>query len=430
MAEKMTEGAGINRWWQLAGCILMMMAIANLQYAWTLFTIPLTQALKVKLSAVQLAFTIFILLETWLVPFEGWLIDKFGARLVVTVGGCMVGLGWIGSGMTTSLGGLYFWYGFGGVGCGAVYGACMGMALKWFPDHRGLAAGLTAGSYGFGTALTVLPIQAMIANSGYAHAFIVWGIIQGLVVMGISQFMVAPPEGWKPAGWRPPAAIQASQSTISYTPVQMLGSGIFYLMYFMMALVAFGGLMVTAQLKPIATTYGLDKTVVLLGLTALSLALMLDRILNGLTRPFWGWVSDHIGRYNTMAIAFGLEGCAILALLKLVDKPIWFVILTGLTFFGWGEIFSLFPSAIGDVFGPKFATTNYGLQYTAKGTASIFAGWGAAVILEMTGSWIPVFWIAVTCDLLAAFLAIAALKPLVARRLARVKLATVPATAT
>jgi OFA family oxalate/formate antiporter-like MFS transporter len=400
----------------------MMMAVANLQYAWTLFTIPISKAMGVKLSAVQLAFTIFILLETWLVPFEGWLIDKLGARLVVTVGGLMVGLSWIGSGMVTSLGGLYFWYGFGGVGAGAVYGACMGQALKWFPDRRGLAAGATAGSYGFGTALTVLPIQAMIGSSGYQSAFIVWGIIQGLVVIGVSQFMLAPPEGWKPANWKPVALVAAGQSQVSYAPTQMLRSGIFYLMYFMMALVAFGGLMVTAQLKPIATTYGLDKTVVLFGITALSMALMLDRILNGLTRPFWGWVSDHIGRYNTMAIAFGLEGFAIIALLNLVNKPLWFVILTGFTFFAWGEIFSLFPAAIGDIFGPKYATTNYGIQYTAKGTASIFAGWGAAVILEMTGTWIPVFWIAVGCDLTAALLAILALKPLVASRMAQAKL--------
>jgi OFA family oxalate/formate antiporter-like MFS transporter len=187
------EKVVVSRWWQLAGCIVMMMAIANLQYAWTLFTIPISKAMGVKLSAVQLAFTLFILLETWLVPFEGYLIDKLGPRLVVTVGGLMVGLSWIGSGMVTSLGGLYFWYGFGGVGAGAVYGACVGLALKWFPDRRGFAAGLTAGSYGFGTALSVLPIQAMIASSGYAQTFIVWGIIQGIVVMAISQFIVAPP---------------------------------------------------------------------------------------------------------------------------------------------------------------------------------------------------------------------------------------------
>ncbi len=419
MAANLQGKGVVSRWWQLIGCIIMMMAIANLQYAWTLFTIPLTQALKAKLSAVQFAFTLFVLLETWLVPFEGWLIDKFGARLVVTVGGVLVGVGWIGSGMIGSLGGLYFWYGVGGVGCGAVYGACMGQALKWFPDRRGLAAGLTAGSYGFGTALTVLPIQAMIARSGYADTFIVWGIVQGIIVIGVSQLMVAPPEGWRLAGWRAPAAIQASQSTVSYTPGRMLGSGIFYLLYFMMTLVAFGGLMVTAQLKPIATTYGLDKTVVLFGLSALSMALMLDRILNGLTRPFWGWVSDHVGRYNTMAVAFALEGCAIIALLGFVDRPVWFVILTGFTFFAWGEIFSLFPSTVGDVFGPKYATTNYGLLYTAKGMASIFAGWGAAAILEATGSWIPVLWIAVACDLTAALLAFAALKPLVSRRMTR-----------
>ncbi len=298
----------------------------------------------------------------------------------------------------------------------------MGQALKWFPDRRGLAAGATAGSYGFGTALTVLPIQAMIGGSGYQSAFVVWGIIQGLVVIGVSQLMLAPPEGWKPPKWKPVAVVAASQSQVSYSPVQMLHSGVFYLMYFMMALVAFGGLMVTAQLKPIAATYGLDKTVVLFGITALSLALMLDRILNGLTRPFWGWVSDHIGRYNTMALAFGLEGFAIIGLLNLVDHPVWFVIITGLTFFAWGEIFSLFPAAIGDIFGPKYATTNYGIQYTAKGTASIFAGWGAAVVLEMTGSWIPVFWIAVGCDLTAAFLALVVLKPLVARRMAQIRL--------
>ncbi len=410
-----------NRGWQLAGCIVMMMAIANLQYAWTLFTIPISKALGVKLSAVQIAFTLFILLETWLVPFEGWLIDKLGARLVVTMGGLMVGLSWMGSGMATSLAGLYFFYGFGGVGAGAVYGACMGQALKWFPDRRGLAAGATAGSYGFGTALTVLPIQAMIGSNGYQSAFIVWGIVQGLVVIGVSQFMLAPPEGWKPANWKPVAVVAARQSEVSYAPTQMLRSGIFYLMYFMMALVAFGGLMVTAQLKPIAATYGLDKTMVLFGITALSMALMLDRILNGLTRPFWGWVSDHIGRYNTMAMAFGLEGFAIIALLSLVHRPLWFVILTGFTFFAWGEIFSLFPAAIGDIFGPKYATTNYGIQYTAKGTASIFAGWGAAVILEMTGSWIPVFWIAVGCDLTAALLAVLALQPLVASRMAQAK---------
>src|SRR5216683_2400572 len=362
MASGASPGTGERvgrRWWRLLAGVIAMMAIANLQYAWTLFTIPLTQALNVKLSAVQITFTLFILTETWLVPFEGYLVDRLGARLIVTWGGILVGMSWVGSGMVHSLGALYLVYSVGGIGAGAVYGACVGTALKWFPDHRGLAAGATAGAYGFGTALTVLPIQRMIANSGYEAAFIAWGIIQGIVVVAAAQFMVAPPKGWKPAGW--------------------------------------------------------DQTAVLLGITALGMALILDRVLNGLTRPFWGWISDHIGRYNTMAIAFAAEAAAIFALLQLVHDPIWFVVLTGFTFFAWGEIFSLFPAAIGDVFGPDFATTNYGIQYTAKGLASIFAGWGAARIMEAAGSWIPVFWVAVACDLLAAGLALFWLKPLVVR---------------
>lgn len=412
----------VNRWLQLAACVIAMMAIANLQYAWTLFTIPLTKSLQATLSAVQLTFTIFILLETWLVPFEGYLVDRLGARLIVSVGGLLVGLGWVGSGVAHSLGALYAWYALGGLGAGAVYGACVGTALKWFPDRRGLAAGLTAGAYGFGTALTVLPINRMIASSGYQAAFITWGIIQGIVVIVTAQFMLAPPRGWKPAGWEQIVVKireKVRQSAVSYTPLQMVRTGRFWLMYLMMTLVAFGGLMVIAQLKPIAASYGLDKTVVLWGVTALGLALILDRILNGLTRPFWGWVSDHIGRANTMALAFTAEALAIFALLLLVERPIWFVILTGLTFFGWGEIFSLFPATVGDVFGPEYATTNYGIQYTAKGTASIFAGWGAAKLVEIGGSWIPVFWVAVACDLLAAGLALFWLKSLIVKATAQ-----------
>jgi OFA family oxalate/formate antiporter-like MFS transporter len=395
---------------------MAMAAIANLQYAWTLFTIPLTQSLNVTLTAVQLTFTLFILAETWLVPVEGYLIDKFGARIVVSLGSVLVGAGWVGSGFAQSLGGLYFWYVLGGVGAGAVYGASIGTALKWFPDRRGLATGLTAGAYGAGTALTILPIQSMIDSSGYQSAFIFWGTIQGLIVLVVAQFMFAPAEGWRPAGWvRQAAGTAVTQSPVSRTPWEMVRTPTFWVLYVMMTMVAFGGLMVTAQLKPIAALYGMDKTVVWFGITALGLALLLDRIVNGITRPFWGWVSDHIGRYNTMAITFFLEAVAIFALLQVMDRPVWFVILSGFVYFAWGNIYSLFPAAIGDLFGPKYATTNYGIQYTAKGTAAIFAGVGAAWLVELAGSWTPVFWVAIGCDLAAAILAYFWLRPLAAR---------------
>jgi len=429
MASASTSPPDTRRWRQLAACIVAMMAVANLQYAWTLFTIPLTQSLNATLSGAQVAFTLFILAETWLVPFEGWLVDRIGARAVVSAGGLLVGISWIGAGLADSLSGLYLFYALGGLGAGAVYGASIGTALKWFPDRRGLAAGLTAGAYGAGTALTVLPIQWMIHSHGYRSAFLAWGIVQGLCVMVMAQLLTRPPAAWRPRGWDADTSAAQGQTLRSYHPLEVVKTRPFWVMYLMMVLVAFGGLMVTAQLKPIAHTYGLDRGALVIGMSALSLALILDRVLNGLTRPFWGWVSDHLGRYDTMAIAFCAEALAIIALLNLVHRPVWFVVLTGLAFFAWGEIFSLFPAAIGDVFGPAYATTNYGLQYTAKGVAAIFAGWGAARLVELGGSWIPIFWVAVVCDLVAAGLAVLWLKPLVLRQVARVPAETTPAAA-
>jgi OFA family oxalate/formate antiporter-like MFS transporter len=428
-ASAFADAPAARRWRQLIACIVAMMAIANLQYAWTLFTIPLTQSLHATLSAVQIAFTLFILTETWLVPVEGWLVDRVGARAVVSAGGLLVGISWIGAALVDSLRGLYLFYALGGVGAGAVYGACVGTALKWFPDRRGLAAGLTAGAYGVGTALTILPIQWMIRTVGYRSAFFTGGVVQGLCVLAMAQLLATPPASWRPAGWRTDTPATRGQSRRSYGPLEMVRTRPFWVMYLMMGLVAFGGLMVTAQLKPIAQSYGLDRGVLVLAMSALSLALILDRILNGLTRPFWGWVSDHLGRYDTMAIAFCAEAAAIVALLNLVHRPVWFVVFTGLAFFAWGEIFSLFPAAIGDVFGPRYATTNYGVQYTAKGLAAIFAGWGAARLVEMTGSWIPIFWVAAACDLGAAGLALLWLKPLALRECARGAPVSTPAPA-
>jgi MFS transporter, OFA family, oxalate/formate antiporter len=397
--------------------MVAMAAIANLQYSWTLFTTPLTKSLGAKLSDVQWAFSIFIICQTWLVPVEGWFIDKFGGRVVVAIGGILVGLGWIGCGFAESLPALYFWSGIGGVGAGAVYGAAIGTALKWFPDRRGLAVGLAAGAYGFGTALTVIPIQMMIDSRGYEYAFIFWGVIQGLMVIGAAQLLAKPPAGWHPPGrgFTFARESQVPKAQVSYTPWEMLKTSTFWTMYVMMALVAFGGMMIVAQIKPIAQGYGLDKGVLWFGASALSLALILDRVVNGFTRPFWGWVSDHIGRYTAMAITFALEAAAIVLLMQFVHQPVAFVILSGFVFFAWGNIYSLFPAAIADVFGPEYATTNYGLQYTAKGTAAIFAGGGAAWLAEQTGSWTSVFWIAILCDVIAAGVAYFWLRPLVAR---------------
>jgi OFA family oxalate/formate antiporter-like MFS transporter len=380
------------------------------------------ESMHSKLPAISWAFSFFVLTQTWLLPLYGFLIERYGPRLLVSFGGILVALGWIGSGMATSLPELYVSYGVAGIGVGAVYGACVGLAIKWFPDRRGLCVGLVAGSYGFGTALTILPISHMIDTGGYRHAFIVWGFIQGAVVLLAAQILSAPGPGWAPPDWeQKKARVQAKvqQSTRDYTTPEMLGTGSFYVMYLMMTIVAASGLMATAQLSPIAKEFKIDNYVLFGGITVLNLTLVTNGVLNGGTRPLFGWISDQIGRYETMFIAFALEGLAIAGLGILASRPAWFVVMSGMIFFAWGEIYSLFPAAIADVFGSKHATTNFSFQYTSKGVASLLAGPAAAKLMDISGSWGPVFWVAAAGNLVAAVLAILWLKPLVSRLLSR-----------
>jgi len=281
----------VNRWAQLVAGIIAMMAIANLQYAWTLFTKPMQAHLGVSLTAVQGVFSLFILLETWLVPFEGYLVDRIGPRIMLGVGGILVALGWVFSGKAETLGSVYFWYSIGGIGAGIVYGGTIGNALKWFPDHRGLCVGLTAGAYGIGTALTVAPIATMIKASGYQHTLIVWGIIQGFVVLIAALFLARPPVGWMPPGWKEKEAKikeRVRSSAVDMTPMQMLRQPSFYVIYLMMTMLSFGGLVVTAQLNPMAVSCGVDKVVVASDMICLVLTISVERYLNGVPRPFWG----------------------------------------------------------------------------------------------------------------------------------------------
>jgi len=409
----------VNRWAQLVAGVFAMMAVANLQYAWTIFVDPIQGHMHVKLSDVQWTITFFIALETWLVPFEGYLVDRIGPRFMLGIGAFFVALGWMGSGWAQSMHALYFWYGiFGGIGAGMVYGGTIGNALKWFPDHRGLCVGFTAGAYGVGTALTIIPITNMLKTTNYQHTFLVWGAIQGVVVLAAALFLAKPPEGWTPPRWKEKEALikaRVQTSARELNPFQMLAEPSFYVIYVMLTMLAFGGIVVTVQLAPMAKSYHVDKIIVVFGMTALTLAIEIDRVLNGLTRPFWGWISDHIGRENALFTSFILEAMAVFALLQLIRYPIWFIVLSGLCFFAWGNIYSLFPSITADLFGKKWATTNYGVVYTPKGLATLFAAPGAAWLFEKTGSWTKVFWAMIACDLIAAFMALLWLKPLAAK---------------
>jgi len=398
------------RWTQLVIGICAMVMIANYQYGWTFFVPDIQKKFGWDRASIQWAFTLFVLFETWLVPVEGWFVDKYGPRLVVLFGGILCALGWAINAQATSLNGYYLGMIVSGIGAGAVYGTCVGNALKWFPDKRGLAAGLTAAGFGAGSALTVAPIQAMIRDSGFQTTFLYFGLAQGIIVMILALALLAPKPGQVPA---PVQTATIMQTRRNFEWTEVIRQPIFWLMYFMFVIVGAGGLMVTANLKPIGVDWKIDSipvTLIGLTMTTVTFAATLDRILNGLTRPFFGWVSDMIGRENTMFIAFGLEGIGIWALYMLGHDPVWFVLLSGVVFFAWGEIYSLFPSTCTDTFGAKYATTNAGLLYTAKGTAALLVP-AANYVQQTTGSWDSVFLIAAGANILASLLAILALKP-------------------
>ncbi|SEE22464.1 MFS transporter, OFA family, oxalate/formate antiporter [Rhizobiales bacterium GAS191] len=411
-----------NRVWQLVIGIVCMALIANLQYGWTLFVGPIQKAHGWKAAEIQLAFTIFVALETWLTPVQGWIVDSLGMRgprLMVAFGGILVGIGWALNSVADQLWILYLAAILSGIGAGGIYATCVGNAVKWFPDRRGLAVGLTAAGFGAGAAVTVIPIQILIAAKGYEATFLIFAIGQGAIVFILAWLLRPPLPGEVPAA--PSARLQ--QSARSFEPREVLASPIFWLLYVMFVAVSSSGLMATAQVALIATSYHVADSVLFLGATTLTVAVIFDSIMNGAARPFFGWVSDRIGREYTMAIAFGLGGVAYWLLGALGTTPWAFVLFAGLIFFTWGEIFSLFPSTCTDTFGPKFATANTSLLYTAKGVSALLVPL-ANVWQSATGSWHGVFVAAALVNFVVVLLALFVLKPMRAGALRESKLAS------
>lgn len=404
-----------NRWFQLVLGIICMASVANLQYGWTLFVLPIQHQWGWSKAEIQIAFSIFILLETWLVPFEGAIVDRIGPRWMVMAGGICTFLAWFINSQASSLHMLYLGGAVAGLAGGAVYGTCVGNALKWFPDRRGLCGGLTAAGFGAGAAITIAPIRSMIHTSGYQHTFLAFAIIYGIIIVVVSNFIKAPG-----AHDRPPVHnIKVLQGTQDVPPSQALRSPIFWTMYLMFFLVAAGGLMSTAQLAPIAKERGIaDALVTIFGITtpAIVAALTAHSIANGVGRPLNGWISDHIGRANMMGIAFGIEALCLIAFGFLGTSPISFIITDALVFLFWGDIFSLFAATVGDVFGRQYVTVNYGIMYTAKGLASFLVPLGN-VLTHFTGSWHAVYIVGCGMNVIAALLGFFVLRPIINARL-------------
>jgi OFA family oxalate/formate antiporter-like MFS transporter len=403
-----------TRWIQLAVGVICMIATANIQYAWTLFVPEIQTTYGWSRASIQLAFTIFVLVQTWLAPIEGHFIDKFGPRMMVAFGAIFIGAAWIINSQATSLMGFYIGAAVGGIGVGSIYATCINNALKWFPDRRGLAVGLTAGGYGAGSAATILPIAAMIERAGFQETFLFFGILQGTLAFIAAWFLRSPKAN------EVKASSKLAQATRDYTLKEALNTKIFWLMFIMFILVVTGGMMAVAQLGVIAKDLGVKEFKVDLHffvMAALPLALMLDRIMNGISRPLFGWISDHIGREKTMVIAFTLEGLGIIALGYFGSNPYAFLILSGVVFLAWGEVYSLFSALAGDAFGTKHIGKIYGVLYTAKGIGALFVPVGN-LMMEATGTWSTVLYTVAAMDLTAAFLAIVVLRPVLAKHVA------------
>jgi OFA family oxalate/formate antiporter-like MFS transporter len=398
-----------NRWLQLIAGVVCMTMIANLQYGWTLFVSPIDQKFHWGRADIQVAFSIFIATETWLVPIEGWFVDRFGPRWVVALGAVLVALGWGLDSIADSLPMLYLAAAVAGAGAAGVYGTCVANALKWFPDRRGLCAGITAAGFGAGAALSVIPIRLTIDHYGYDTAFLWFGLGQGVVILGLSQLLKAPEPGQTPK-----PVVHLRQTLKDFTPIQMLRTPTFYILYAMFVTVATPGLMLTAQIAPIAKDFAIADVpmdLMFFTATALSVALVVDNILNGLARPFFGWVSDHLGRENTMAMVFSAGAVSYICLATFGHSPIAFILSAGLVFFTWGEIYSLFPASCTDLFGARHAAFNSGLLYTAKGTAALLVPI-ASLITSWTGSWTVVLVGAMVMNITVAASALFVLKPM------------------
>jgi OFA family oxalate/formate antiporter-like MFS transporter len=411
-----TEVTNAYRWGQLVLGIACMALIANLQYGWTLFVAPMEAKNHWGLTSIQFAFSIFVVIETWLVPVEGWLVDRYGPRPVIAGGAILAGIAWVINSYATTIPELYIGAAVAGLGAGAVYGTCVGNALKWFPDRRGLAAGLTAAGFGAGSALTVIPIASMIQTSGYQQTFFVFGIAQGVIIFVLAMFMARPrvPKGVVPA-------TRIVSTRVDYAPSQIVRTGTFWMTYVLFVAVAAGGLMATAQIGPIAKDYGFAKTpMTLLGLTLplLTMTLAIDNLANGFTRPLCGFISDRIGRENTMLLVFVGEGLAMLGLKQFGHEAPLFMLFAALTFLFWGEIYSIFPALVADTFGAKNAAANAGMMYTAKGTASLLVPLSAYIATK--GDWDTVFIFAASISIIAGILAKVVLQPMRHKRIEEV----------
>jgi len=389
-----------KRWIQFSSALISMCMIANLQYAWTLFVRPLQQAHRGwDLAGIQWAGTLFLLFETWITPVEGWLIDRLGPRIFLTTGGLLVGIGWSSMGYANTLTQLYVLYAIAGVGAAFIYSGSVATALKWFPDKRGTVSGFITAGFGAGAALFIPIISRALQVTNVKAVFLWTGIIQGLLIVIAAQFLHNPgPDFSVSPAAKKPISPKVRRNAQQFNSLQMLLTPQFYVMFITFVMINVGGSMLTIQGAPVAASFNISAAF-------LTAALATSRLANGAGRIFWGWISDRIGREMAMFIPYVLQAFSLLLVLKVGRvSGTWFTISMAVVYFIWGSMFSLFPAIIGDYYGARNATSNYGFLYMAKGVAAILAGGVAALFFQKFGNWNAVFYGAAGLAFAAALL--------------------------
>jgi OFA family oxalate/formate antiporter-like MFS transporter len=372
----------MNRWVRLWSAFVGMVMIGNLQYAWTLFAQPMVKAHAEqhwRLSDVQWGFGLFIAAGTWTMPFLASFIDKTGPRVLMALSGVACAVGWGSLGHVESLTSFYVLYAVAGVGVACVYACGVAIAVKWFPDRRGTASGIITAGYGMGAAAFNPIFDHLIHSIGYSDTFLWTGISHGALILLAGLVLVNPPADYKVAA----AAVKPRVRShgLDFNSTEMLRTPQFYFLFLAMLSIGIGGLMVTAQLKPVATNFKVSDA-------ALTVALILSPLANGSSRILWGWVSDYMGRERTMFTAFLLQAIFLLASTTLGRMgDVMFVTLMVLVFLTWGELYVLFPAMLADLYGSKNSALNYSFLYSAKGFASLLGSGIAATLFEKTGTW-------------------------------------------
>lgn len=397
---------------QIVFWIIAMASVGVFQYGWTLSVGPIGVKHHWDRAAIQVAFSILLGVEAVSTILTGHFIDRFGIKRLLIVSGALIALGGCLNATADYLAQLYMGCGMVGVGVGFISCAAPNGAIRWFPNHRGAATGTVVTGFVLGSMFGVLGLYYLIQWLGYEISFLIVGLVTGAILVVLSRYLRMPNtnEVLEPA---------VAKKTNDVTPREAVLSGKagpFWILYAIFVLVGSGGLMMTAQFALIAADLKVANVPVMmpiLGITmaALPLAMTFDRVTNAVCRPFFGTLSDYIGRENAMALAFSLEAVGVIALTKYGHDPLMFVLLTGLIFFGWGEIFSLIPTTLADTYGTKHATTIYGYLYSAKGVASFFAPL-ANVLMAATGSWSLVFWVMAAAEMTAVVLVLFVLKPM------------------